>query len=119
MEEKQLKGDLVEIVHSLRAKFDAENAKNTPRDGAQTKEIFMICNNRSREEQEAGQWIPRLPARTLTFSARDPRSEGWRGDNPLVIQASIKDVIIHRVYVDTGSSTYIIYEHCFRLLPDC
>nr|KAJ0199675.1 hypothetical protein LSAT_V11C600301860 [Lactuca sativa] len=42
MEEKQLKGDLVEIARSLRAKFDAENAKSTPREGTQPKEIFMI-----------------------------------------------------------------------------
>lgn len=73
----------------------------------------MVRKKRSREELGASQWIPRIPARTLTFSAQDPRPEGWRGDNPLVIQASIKDVIIHRVYIDTGSSTDIIYEHCF------
>ena len=54
----------------------------------------------------------------LTFSIQDPRPDGWKGDNPLIIQASIKDVTIHRVYVDTGSSADIIYEHCFRLLPD-
>ncbi|XP_023742246.1 uncharacterized protein LOC111890354 [Lactuca sativa] len=57
-------------------------------------------------------------ARTLMFSIQDPRPAGWKGDNPLIIQASIRDVTIHWVYIDTGSSTYIIYEHCFRLLPD-
>ncbi|KAL7603871.1 hypothetical protein Lser_V15G20002 [Lactuca serriola] len=55
MEEKQLKGDLVEIARSLRTKFDAENAKNTPRDQAQPKEIFMVRNKWSRDEQTAGQ----------------------------------------------------------------
>ncbi|KAL7613291.1 hypothetical protein Lser_V15G09109 [Lactuca serriola] len=118
MEEKQLKGDLVKIARSLRAKFDAKNAKNAPREGVQPKEIFMIRNKRSREAQSPNRWVPGPLARTLTFSTQDPRPEGWRGDNPLVIQASIKDVTIHRVYVDTGSSAYIIYEHCFQFLLD-
>ena len=118
MEEKQLKGDLVEIARSLRAKFDAENAKSTPREGVQPKEIFMIRSKRSRGEQQTEQGTTRTPMHTLTFSIQDPRPEGWRGDDPLVLQASIRDVTIHRVYVDTGSSADIIYEHCFRLLPD-
>ena len=54
----------------------------------------------------------------LTFSAQDPRPEGWTGDNPLIIQTSIKDVVIQRVYIDTSSSANIIYENCFWLLPD-
>ncbi|XP_023754008.1 uncharacterized protein LOC111902400 [Lactuca sativa] len=118
MEEKQLKGDLVEIARSLRAKFDAENAKNTPREGVQPKEIFMIRSKKSREEKQREQGNIRHSVRALTFSVQDPRPEGWRGDNPLVIQASIRDVTIHRVYVDTRSSADIIYEHCFWLLPD-
>ncbi|XP_023735853.2 uncharacterized protein LOC111883767 [Lactuca sativa] len=118
MEEKQLKGDLVEVARSLRAKFDVENAKGPSREGVQPKEIFMIRNKRSREEQRGEQIIVKPPARALTFSIQDPRPDGWKGDNPLIIQASIKDVTIHRVYVDTGSSANIIYEHCFRLLPD-
>ena len=50
MEEKKLKGDLVEVARSLRAKFDAENAKGPSHKGAQPREIFMIRNKRSREE---------------------------------------------------------------------
>nr|KAJ0218881.1 hypothetical protein LSAT_V11C300127070 [Lactuca sativa] len=118
MEEKQLKGDLVEVARSLCAKFDAENAKGPPREGVQPKEIFMIRSKRSREEQRGEQATVKPSARALTFSVQDPRSDGWKGDNPLIIQASIRDVTIHRVYVDTGSSTDIIYEHCFRFLLD-
>lgn len=78
----------------------------------------MIRSKRSREEQGGEHVIIKLSARALTFSIQDPRPDGWRGDNPLIIQASIKDVTIHRVYVDTESLADIIYEHCFRLLPD-
>ncbi|XP_023737234.1 uncharacterized protein LOC111885182 [Lactuca sativa] len=118
IEEKQLKGDLVEVARSLRAKFDAENAKGPSREGVQPREIFMIRNKRSREEQRGEQTTVKLSARALTFSIQDPRPDGWRGDNLLIIQASIRDVTIHRVYIDTESSADIIYEHCFQLLPD-
>ena len=53
MDEKQLKGDPVEIAWSLRAKFDAENAKGTPREGAQPKEIFMIRGKNDQLIKEA------------------------------------------------------------------
>ena len=43
---------------------------------------------------------------------------GWRGDDPLIIQKSIKDVTIHRMYINAGSSADIINKHCFCLLSD-
>lgn len=54
----------------------------------------------------------------LMFCVTDPSPAGWKGDNPLVIQGSIREIMIHRVYVNMGSSIDMIYEHCFRLLPD-
>lgn len=54
----------------------------------------------------------------LTFSMTDLRPVGLRGNNPLIIQGSIRNTIIHRVNVDIGSSSDIIYEYCFRLLLD-
>ena len=76
MEEKQLKGDLVEVARSLRAKFDAENAKGPSREGVQPKEIFMIRSKRSREEQRGEQVIVKPSTRALTFSIQDPRPDG-------------------------------------------
>ena len=69
MEEKQLKVDLVEIARSLRAKFDAENAKGTPREGAQPREIFMIRGKRGRQLGLADQGSPATTTQALTFSA--------------------------------------------------
>ncbi|GKC14141.1 hypothetical protein Tco_1010923 [Tanacetum coccineum] len=44
-------------------------------------------------------------------------SSGTEG--PLVIEAKIGGNMIHRMYVDGGSSTKVFYEHCFnRLLPE-
>nr|GFB81909.1 reverse transcriptase domain-containing protein [Tanacetum cinerariifolium] len=40
-------------------------------------------------------------------------------DGPLVIEAEIGGHTIHRMYIDSGSSMEILYEHCFnRLRPD-
>lgn len=118
MEEKKLKGDLVEITRSLRAKFDTENAKGVPQEDTQPKEIFMICSKRGRQEGTADRESLVAMTQALTLSVLDPRPEVWTGDNPLIVQTSIKNVVIHKVYIDTGNSADNIYEHCFRLLPD-
>ncbi|GJR66132.1 reverse transcriptase domain-containing protein [Tanacetum coccineum] len=48
---------------------------------------------------------------------RGPSSSGTEG--PLVIEAKIGGHMIHRMYVDGGSSTEVLYEHCFnRLRPE-
>ncbi|GJZ97038.1 hypothetical protein Tco_0669372 [Tanacetum coccineum] len=41
-------------------------------------------------------------------------SDGTEG--PLVIEAEIGGHMIHRIYIDRGSSTEILYEHCFNQL---
>ncbi|GKD36909.1 hypothetical protein Tco_1257116, partial [Tanacetum coccineum] len=35
-------------------------------------------------------------------------------EGPLVIEAKIGGYMIHRIYVDEGSSTEVLYEHCFN-----
>ncbi|GKE55913.1 reverse transcriptase domain-containing protein [Tanacetum coccineum] len=41
-------------------------------------------------------------------------SDGTEG--PLVIEAEIGGHMIHRMYIDGGSSTEVLYEHCFNQL---
>ncbi|GJT08343.1 reverse transcriptase domain-containing protein [Tanacetum coccineum] len=41
-------------------------------------------------------------------------SDGTEG--PLVIEAEIGGHMIHRMYIDGGSSTEVLYEHCFKKL---
>ncbi|GJU00860.1 reverse transcriptase domain-containing protein [Tanacetum coccineum] len=41
-------------------------------------------------------------------------SDGTEG--PLIIEAEIGGHMIHRIYIDRGSSTDILYEHCFNQL---
>ncbi|GJW34757.1 reverse transcriptase domain-containing protein [Tanacetum coccineum] len=52
----------------------------------------------------------------ITFFEDDPIPEHCTGDGPLIITADIGTTQIHRVYVDGGSSTEIMYEHCFEQL---
>ncbi|GJY52368.1 hypothetical protein Tco_0443215 [Tanacetum coccineum] len=52
----------------------------------------------------------------ITFSLDDPIPEHCTGDNLLIITAKVETTQIHRIYVYRGSSTEIIYEHCFEQL---
>lgn len=51
VEEKQLKGNLIEIAWRLRAKFDADNAKDASREHTQPKEILMVRVKRERKDE--------------------------------------------------------------------
>nr|GFB95845.1 reverse transcriptase domain-containing protein [Tanacetum cinerariifolium] len=40
-------------------------------------------------------------------------------ENPIVIEVEVKGHLIHRMYVDGGSASKLLYEHCFnRLRPE-
>ncbi|PWA45310.1 hypothetical protein CTI12_AA518950 [Artemisia annua] len=71
----------------------------------------MRCSNslipRQNHEQQT---------REITFSAHDPIPTHCNGDDPLVIKAYVGGTMIHRIYVDGGSSAEILYDHCFQQL---
>lgn len=113
IEEKQLKGNAIEIAKSLRAKFVAENPKDVVGRTERRLEILTIHQKRGRTEHTEGTWSITGAMQGLTFSVRDTSPVGWNGDNLHVTQGSNWDVVVHRVYVDIGSSANIIYEHCF------
>ncbi|GKA06299.1 reverse transcriptase domain-containing protein [Tanacetum coccineum] len=49
----------------------------------------------------------------ISFTSDDPVPDDCSGDDPLVIKAKIRGNIIHRIYVDRGSSAEIMYEHYY------
>nr|GEU70378.1 hypothetical protein [Tanacetum cinerariifolium] len=58
----------------------------------------------------------RASQREITFP---PLTTSSGAEGPLVIEAEIGEHMIHRMYVDGGSSMEILYEHCFnRLWPE-
>ncbi|GKB70015.1 reverse transcriptase domain-containing protein [Tanacetum coccineum] len=48
------------------------------------------------------------PGTNIAFLEDDPVLEHYNGEDPLIIKADIRGTVIHRVYVDEGSSTEII-----------
>nr|GEV95661.1 hypothetical protein [Tanacetum cinerariifolium] len=75
--------------------------------------IYMIQSWQRMTRQKVTQSFERV--REITFPPLTTSSEA---EGPLVIEAEIGGHMIHRMYVDGGSSMEILYEHCFnRLRP--
>nr|GEV15145.1 reverse transcriptase domain-containing protein [Tanacetum cinerariifolium] len=74
-------------------------------------EIYMIQSWQRMTRQKVTQSCERV--REITFPSL-ATSSGTEG--PLVIEAEIGGHMIHRMYVDGGSSTEVLYEHCFNRL---
>ena len=89
IEEKQLKGNVIEIAKSLRDKFDAENPKDIAGRANRRLEILVIRHKRGRVERTMDTRSITEAMQRLTFSINDPSLTGWSGDNPLIIQGSI------------------------------
>nr|GEW77834.1 reverse transcriptase domain-containing protein [Tanacetum cinerariifolium] len=69
-----------------------------------------------RNSRGRGKKVPAATTYEITFPSL-ATSSGTEG--PLVIEAEIGRHMIHRMYVDGGSSTEVLYEHCFnRLQPE-
>nr|GEU47024.1 reverse transcriptase domain-containing protein [Tanacetum cinerariifolium] len=45
-----------------------------------------------------------------------PSEKKMRAEGPMIIEAEIGGHFIHRIYVDGGSTSEILYEHCFNRL---
>ncbi|GKE16174.1 hypothetical protein Tco_1423751, partial [Tanacetum coccineum] len=58
------------------------------------------------------------PAYKRDRTSEDLIPEHCNDEDPLVITACIGGCVIHRVYVNGGSSAEIMYEHCFQQLTD-
>ncbi|KAI3739503.1 hypothetical protein L2E82_29910 [Cichorium intybus] len=83
--------------------------KDAPKKGP---EILVIHKHHRRTREQT----PDVDDQQISFSSRDRKPEGWSGDDPLIIQARVRDIIIHRVHIDSGSAADIMFEHCFRQL---
>ncbi|GKA36297.1 reverse transcriptase domain-containing protein [Tanacetum coccineum] len=58
---------------------------------------------------------------TQSFSANQeisfpPLTSSDEQESPIVIEAEVKGHLIHRMYVDGGSASEVLYEHCFNRL---
>ncbi|GJT72687.1 reverse transcriptase domain-containing protein [Tanacetum coccineum] len=76
--------------------------------------IYMVQPWHRMTRQKVTQSFARVSEITFPPLTTSSGTEG-----PLVIEAEIGGHMIHRMYVDGGSSTEVLYEHCFnRLRPE-
>nr|GEW24549.1 reverse transcriptase domain-containing protein [Tanacetum cinerariifolium] len=73
--------------------------------------IYMIQSWQRTTKQKVTQSFERVKEIMFPPLAASSGTEG-----PLVIEAKMGGHMIHRMYVDGGSSMEILYEHCFNLL---
>nr|GEW15978.1 reverse transcriptase domain-containing protein [Tanacetum cinerariifolium] len=87
--------------------------KETPAEDKLTA-IYMIQSWQRMTRQKVTQSFERV--KEITFP---PLTASSGKEGPLVIEAEMNGHMIHRMYVDGGSSMEILYEHCFnRLRPE-
>ncbi|GKA77489.1 reverse transcriptase domain-containing protein [Tanacetum coccineum] len=73
--------------------------------------IYMIQPWHGMTRKKVTRSFERVSEITFPSLTTSSRTEG-----PLVIEAEIGGHMIHRMYVDGGSSTEVLYEHCFNQL---
>ena len=87
-----------------------------PYDGTK---VLTICKSRKRNATHQAEDKIEVLSRNLlniSFSTIDPRPLNWDPRDPLLIYGFIRHTKIHRIYIDNGSSSDILYEQCFRKL---
>ncbi|GKB70167.1 reverse transcriptase domain-containing protein [Tanacetum coccineum] len=120
----QLKKQIEELVRAGKLSHlikEIKQGRDQPKAGKQevpTKDksmaIYMIQPWHKVTRQKVTQSFERVNEITFPSLTTSSGTEG-----PLVIEAEIGGHMIHRMYVDGGSSTEVLYEHCFnRLRPE-
>lgn len=76
--------------------------------------IFMVQSWQRNVKQK----VPPQMGPNLEISFPPVQGDDW-DDHPLVIKADVGGHRVHRMYVDNGSASEVLYEHCFnRLSPE-
>nr|GEV94971.1 reverse transcriptase domain-containing protein [Tanacetum cinerariifolium] len=115
LEELVRAGKLSHLIKEIKHRRDQSKVgkKETPAKDKPAA-IYMIQSWQRMTRQKVTQSFERV--REITFP---PLTTSSGAEGPLVIEAEIGGHMIHRMYVDGGSSMEILYEHCFnQLRPD-
>lgn len=124
IKEKQLKGNLSNIGKDMRSKFDADQKniqakKDIGKRQEKKSDSFTITRPRKRSEPyevEDNIEVLSINILNMTFSTEDPRPPNWDPRGPLLVTGYIHQTKVYSLYIDNGSSTDILYKHCFRKL---
>nr|GEY87040.1 reverse transcriptase domain-containing protein [Tanacetum cinerariifolium] len=115
IEELVRAGKLSHLIKEIKHGRDQSKTrkKETPAKDKPT-EIYMIQSWQMMTRQKVTHSFERV--KEIMFP---PLTASSRIEGPLVIEAEMGRHMIHRMYVDGGSSMEILYEHCFiRLRPE-
>ncbi|GJZ43775.1 reverse transcriptase domain-containing protein [Tanacetum coccineum] len=116
IEEAVRSGQLSHLVKEIKqGGKQGEHAKDTKKGETPNKEkattIFMVQPWQRMTRQKTTQSF--FAGREISFS---PLEGSGRQENPIVIEAEVEGHLIHRMYVDRGSASEVLYEHCFNKL---
>ncbi|GJY77512.1 reverse transcriptase domain-containing protein [Tanacetum coccineum] len=111
----QLKKQIEELVRAGKLSHLIKEIKQGRKKEVPAKDkpmaIYMIQLWHRMTRQKVTQSFKRVSEITFLSLTTSSRTE-----RPLVIEAEIGGHMIHRMYVDGGSSTEVLYEHCFNRL---
>ncbi|GJS76801.1 reverse transcriptase domain-containing protein [Tanacetum coccineum] len=105
-------GNLLHMIKEIKQGRDQmKNGKKEAPTKDKSLAIYMIQPWQRTTRQKLIQSFARVTEITFPPLANSDGTEG-----PLVIEAEIGGHMIHRMYIDGGSSTEVLYEHCFNQL---
>ncbi|GJV79329.1 reverse transcriptase domain-containing protein [Tanacetum coccineum] len=112
IEELVRAGKLSHLIKEIKQGRDqTKNGKKETPAKDKSLAIYMIQPWQRITKQKLTQSFARVSEITFPPLASSDGTEG-----PLVIEAEIGGHMIHRMYIDGGSSTEVLYEHCFNQL---
>nr|GEW83761.1 reverse transcriptase domain-containing protein [Tanacetum cinerariifolium] len=112
IEELVRAGKLSHLIKEIKHGRDqSKTGKKETRAKDKPTAIYMIKSWQRMTRQKVAQSFERV--KEITFPPLTANSEV---EGPLVIEAEMDGHMIHRMYVDGGSSMEILYEHCFNWL---
>ncbi|GJY76972.1 hypothetical protein Tco_0482088 [Tanacetum coccineum] len=108
-------GKLSHLIKELNQNNGKDQAKVAKKGEAAGKDkpltILMVQSRRKIAKQRITQTFS--PETMISFP---PLGEEDGTEGPMVIKAEVGGHLVHRMYVDGGASSEILYEHCFNQL---
>ncbi|GKA82127.1 reverse transcriptase domain-containing protein [Tanacetum coccineum] len=115
IEEMLKAGKLSHLIKELKQSNGKDQAKVAKKGEAAGKDkplaILMVQTGRKIAKQRITQTFS--PGTMISFP---PLGEEDGTEGPMVIEAEVGGHLVHRMYVDGGASSEILYEHCFNQL---
>ncbi|GJV67140.1 reverse transcriptase domain-containing protein [Tanacetum coccineum] len=115
IEEMLKAGKLSHLIKELKQNNGKDQAKVAKKGEVAGKDkplaILMVQSRRKIAKQRTTQTFS-----SETMISFPPLGEEDGTEGPMVIEAEVRGHLVHRMYIDGGTSSEILYEHCFNQL---